>query len=729
MAGLFDTSDVGGPLASSVTPKEGIEGPAPLPSDGPRLFGMAVEAGMAGVSEYSAHKLRKGLQETGEERQAQLQEEKAKVYEDKFKALDFGRKQGMPTAQANARARALKAEALNAVPWAADKINAAYTSFFGGTGSTGFEVDPMEAAALAHQQKVMERAAAGGLSLQDAEMEINLEARNARDEALLQSTQLNQQNAANTFRPVFDNKQNTASMQVNIITRSLMPEGQSTLQPEQMAAAKSSISTLANQMRMELRAKSQTSDGRSLLEESTFKGLMADIDHWETKEKELLGDRDYLTTLRQIEEMGDLRATMHARELFYSVHVLDKGTGQAGVSAYFSGLQNPAYVANLVERLPALAKFVDPNTGQFQEVGATAFNSLLGVPEANDLIKGSENYLRNGGAHLATAMLADRKMLPVFETSVKQVGSEEEGVAQGVLDTYRDIGEIDPQGTAKMLAGPFPGLESKYPEESWKILVSSMNGMSQNVSSAIFRSGQAIPDYIKVIPSKHPDSRTFSLSTDTGEELPDSAKSVIAHQYAVLRNRPLVVDKFERSLGVPLTPEDVLEIFINNKVPDRLVEIATKGEKFEPYSQRMGLTQGGSRKRPMTEEEAARAREASMEELKAFGDAAKKYGPTPSNIKEGAEKAFEFSKTMTKKLWDFRRAVQERISAPPEPITAGTGLIAGTPEESITTVTNLLLTEEQAASIRNAATLEEKKALAIEYGIPKELVEKATRGR
>lgn len=714
MAGIFDTSNVTGTMGSAVTPKEGV---APVPSMGPQLAGLAIEAGKEVATQYQEGKVVRGLEEASKTRGEMLQEQRAKAYEDKFEAFALGQAQGMPTARANMMARATLNEAVNALPWAAERLKGVYQGYFGG-GSEGFEKDPLEVAAEEHYKAVVNRAAALGVGLKEGEISLRLDAHNSQQKAVLESIKLGQENASPYFQNHFSGLLNTSSMQINQMVRGQLQEGQTTLQAPQIQGLKGAIGEMAMQKRRELRALSRDPSGGMKIDEQTYERLAKEIDDWETKEVALLGNRDYLTVLKAVEETGNSEIALKAQQLLPGLMILNKGAGQVGIQTAIDMVQSPAKTENLIHKYPQFAHLMLNDTGKMRELTATSLEAMLGVPEPDSLIGNYQYSMSQGGAVVLASELADSSNTVLVEQILKQNGSEEEGVAKTAQQAARDLGQNAWEPTSKMLATVLPKFEGKYPEQSWSILLNSLDGVSQNIRGSIFRAGGGFPEEIRVTGSLHSEGRTFTLETSDGTELPDEAKQVIAHMFGALRNNPMMVERFEESLGIPLTPSDVLEIFINDKIPQRLEELVIGQQEFQPYRIREGLTKGGARTRPPTAEEQEAHREAFRKDMEAMNAFAKEYTPAPRHLVD----LFNYNAALLGKVKDFRTRVQRRvadsINPPTNSIPVREDLRSVAPEPQVPTITR-----ESFERIMRATTLEEKKAIAREEEIPDWLVD------
>ena len=718
MAGIFDTSNVSGALGSEVTPRNPTE---KAPSQGPALLSLGIEAGKEVAVQYQSGKITAGLEEASRTRAEELNEARVKSYEDKFEAFGLAREQGMPTPRANAMARATLAEAMNAVPWAADRLQGVYQGYFGGGGSGGsggFEQDPLEVAAEEHYKAVADRSAALGVSLKDGEVSLRLDAHNLQEEALLKRTKLGQENASPYFRNHFNGMLNTASMQVNLMVRGQLQEGQATLQAPQIAGLKGAIGEMAMKKRRDLRELSRDSEGGMKIDELTYERLAKEIDDWETKEVALLGNRDYLTVLKAVEETGNSEVSLKAQQFLGGLMIMNKGGGQAAVQTAVDMIQNPAKTANLVQRYPWFSQLMLNDTGKMKELTAVSLEAVLGVPEPDNLIGNHQQAMSQGGAVVLASQLSEPQNAILVEQILQQNGSEEEGTAAIAQQGSRDLGHHAWEPTSKMLANVLPKFEGKYPDQSWSILLNSLDGMSQNIRGSIFRAGGGFPQEIRVTAGLQMEGRTFTLETADGSELPEEAKQVIAHQFAVLRNNPMFVERFEQALEIPLTPADVLEILINDKIPARLEEMVIGQQEFEPYRKRFNLSRGGTRITAPTPEEQEANREAFRKDMEAMSAFAKKYTPAPRHLVD----LFNYNQALFGKVKDFRERVHKRVldsmDPPSTPIPVRADLSGVAPQPEVPTIS-----KESFERIRNATTKEEKRAIAQEEGIPEWLLD------
>lgn len=690
MAGVFDTSGMGEAEASPITVKAGV---APPPdTHGQLLRGLAVESGMEGVAQHALGAQQESLSTIQEQRNEELGQMRLKALNDKFDTLATGMQQGLPTAQANARARAALAEAKSSVPWIGTRADEAFKSFFGGSAG-GFEETPLEAAAKEHQLNVANTAAALGSNLRDAEMVVQTTAQNEVAEQILTQRKLGQENNEGAFRTYSNTAMQNSTVQAQAIFKGHLQPGETTLKAEALASVNASISTLAANMRRNLRNQAFKEDGTPYLTEDSLDKRFAEIDKWEEDQKALTSDRSYSTVMEAIRDEGNMELAVAANDMFPVFKIADEAGGQVLVGEVVKGLQDSRYVATLVARNPQLAKLFTEE-GQVRQLTAGGISKAFGRGEITDPdsnIEWARGSMQQGGAATSQAFFAEHANAPVTEAAYNQVSSEKPEEAKSAMSYHREAGAITPSETSHTLTSKvFQNYLRKKPDEGFKILSSSLEGMSQSFKSAFFLEASEIPTYVSVSPLAPIDGKartSFSISTEGGGAVPETAKATIAHQYKVLVNNPEYVQRFEELMGIPLTPAEVVEIMVNDSIHPKFYERATEQKEAGTFK---GF--------PKREEERI------FENLSLGGKMLKFWNAPRIPPKEIAKKAKEA-------IVDPAMSQMEDIFGKPEaPVM---------PE----------LTPEQVQEIKNLPTLEEKKAKALEFGIPQELIDSSTRGQ
>lgn len=690
MAGVFDTSDVGETQSSPITVKAGVAEPANQVAA--FLGGSAWGAYKEGTTQAALEQQEESLEDIQSKRNEELGAMRLNALNDKFDALSVGMTQGLPTAQANARARAALAEAKASVPWIGKRADDSFKAFFGGSAG-GFEPSPLEKAAAAHQEKVAATAAALGVSLREANMVVQTEAQNAAATQVLEQRKLSQEGNEGAFRDFTNTTIQSSTVQAQTILKGHLAPGSNVLKPEAMASVNASISTLAANMRTKIREQAFKADGTPYLTEDAIKARFDEVDVWEKQQKALVTDRSYLDLMNTIRDTGAAELAVASHEMFPVFKIADEAGGQVLVADMIKGMQDSRYVATLVARNPQLAKLFTED-GRVRQLTAAGLSKAFGKgeissPDSN--IRWAAGGMANGGAEASQAFLADPLNAPTTEAAYAQVSSEKPEEAADAMGYHRESGSITPSETARSLNGKvFKNYLRKKPDEGFKVLSSSLEGMSQSFKSAFFTAAQEIPEYVNVSGLSFKDGKTrtaFNISTEGGGTVPEEAKATIAHQYSVLVENPAYVQRFEELMGIPLTPAEVVEIMVNDKIHPKFYERAAEQKEAGTFK---GF--------PKREDERI------LENLSLGGKMLRFWNAPRIPPKAIAKKEREAMVDPAKSQ------MEEIFGAPKEPEVP-------------------TLTQEQVDEIKALPTLEEKKAKALEYGLPQEMIDAATRGR
>lgn len=710
MAGIFDTTDVSGPQETTLSVKQPI---AP-PKD---VFGLtvaekAVEGGMSAYKQKKLGEQEEALEDISTQREEALGQMRLKALTDKFDVLATGMEQGLPTAQANARARAALAETKAAVPWIGNEADEAFTSYFGGS-SKGFTLSPMEEAAQAVQEKIATTAATMNISLKSAQMVVETEAHNNANEQILRQKKINQQANVGAFRTYTNNMEHGATVTVQAKLKGLLPPGDGALKPESMNAMHLEIDSQVMQMKQKLRAGIFNKEGKPLMSFEDTSAMEQRIDAWGKEQKDALANRSYLNLIKSLKEQYSYETEIAAKTMLPVISLVDSAGGQVAVDAMLKGLMNPKYVPTLVAQYPPMAKFFNDDS-TMKQVTAAGIVKAYGFGQVLDPVDWADNAMEKGGAQSTQAYL--RENPSIAYQAYSQTTTENPEVAQAATTFHRQAGAVAPTETSRTLAGrAFREYADKHPDEGFKVMTASLEGMTQAFRQAYFNAEGVIPEYVSVTSNIEeaaagnrealtqgvdPYYRSFVVKTSDGMPVPPEAKEAMASQYRILKENPQYVQSYEQILGIPLTEMDVLEIMVNGKLHPKFKQRYKEQVKAGGFKGRESRTpQFGF--------------SAMLKQLKGNITTINPSETQGANI-FGEEKLP--AATSSGELSAEEMAVQAPII----------GNILGT---SVTQSPMTYLTEEQVAEIQSLPSLEEKKAKAIEYGVPKELVEQATRGQ
>jgi len=595
MAGIFETTEQGVAQASPITVKAGV---AEEDTFTPFIAELAAEAGMEGMAQTALGEQAQGLEAVQDQRNEELGELRLKTMSDKFDALSVGISQGLPTSQANTRARALLAETKAAVPWIADRADSSFKSFFGGSsGGKGFEMSPQEKAIKEYQENVTGVAATMGVSLSTAQTVVQTKAANDHAEQTLRQGKLSQENNEGSFRNYISSKTQNGSVMVQSIMEQHM-QGGNVLDAPGIRSVGASISTMANQMKMDLQREAFDPETKQpLLSTTSFNARVEEIDKWVTDQKALVGDRSYQDLVKAISETKNYETAIASKDIFPVISVINAAGGQLLVQGFLKGVKNPRYVKSLVAQHPQLARFFD-EAGKPQQVTAASLalaGGQVGITDPESNVKWARDALRQGGAETSQRFFEDPKNVSVTRTIYNQVNSENPEEAATAKDYHKKVGAISPSETGRTLSSEtFKAYAARNPDESFKVVANSVEGMATNFKSAYLDATGEIPDYIEF---KAPETKlgVFKATTSNGELIPAEARSTLSHAYSVLKNNPQYVEEYEKILGIPLTAADVMELSINGKVHKKYVDRmrAQEGEgEFKGASRRAVEKQG-----------------------------------------------------------------------------------------------------------------------------------------
>ena len=575
MAGIFETIGTGATRESPITVKPGA---AAADTFTPFITGLAVEAGMEGVAQHALSEQREGLEAAQEQRNEQLGEIRLKSLNEKFDALNIGVSQGLPTAQANARARALLAETKASVPWIGDRADQAFKTFFGGSaGGRGFEMSTQEKAIQEFQEDVASVSATMGVSLRTAQTVVQTKAMNEHDTQLLLRRSQEHDFNEGDFRNFISARQQTGSVNVQAIMEAEM-RGASVLSPQGIQSVSAAISTMANQMKLELQQQAFDKEGKPLLSQEALKQQDEAIDKWAQDQKVLIKDRSYQELAQSISETKTAELAIAAADALPFFSVLNKAGGAPLVESAVKAIQNPKYVPTLIAAMPQLAAFFDKE-GQPKQIllgSLAAAGGQAKITDPDSSIKWAQDAMKKGGAEISQRFLEDPKNIGSSYPIYQQVDNEDPAKSATAKQYHKDAGRISPSETGRTLSSPtFRQVYNKSPNTGFKVVASSVEGMANNFKSAYLTATGTIPDYVEI---SAPEQGFLTATTSDGDPIPNEAKVTLSHAYNALKNNPKYVAEYEKLLGIPLTPTDILELSINNKVHQKFLDRMTDQE-------------------------------------------------------------------------------------------------------------------------------------------------------
>jgi len=684
--GVFETGDQGGTLATTITPQQGLAVEDTLT---PFVAGLAAEAGMEGIAQHALGEQQSALEDAQEKRNTDLGDLRLKALNEKFDALSVGVSQGLPTAQANTRARAALAETKASVPWIADRADSSFKSFFGGSAGKGFQDSPEEKAIKDYQENVMGVSASMGVSTKTAQTVIQTEAVNDHSEQQLRTELLSQQNNEGAFRNYTNTQQQNGTVTIQAVMESQMQEG-NTLGPSGIQAVNATISNLAGKMRTALQKNAFDGEGKPLLTEDAMTKRIEGIDKWATDQKALIGDRSYQSLVKSMSETKDFELSIAGKDMFPVISIINEVGGQAHVQSYLTAIKDPRAVATLVAAQPQLAPFFDKE-GRAKQVTAAALahaGGQIGITDPDSAIQWAQGALTQGGAETSQRVLSDPRNVAVAETIYQQVSNDNPEIAAQAQDYHKKVGKISPSETGRTLSGEsFRAIYNKNPDEGFKVVASSVEGMSNNFKSAYLDSTGEIPDYVE-IQSPEGDTGFFKATTSDGSPIPEEARVTLSHTYNTLKSNPKYIEEYEKLLGIPLSPADVMELSINGKVHQKFLDrIAAQEAEFK-----------GAVRRDVDKQKAK------YEGLNAWSKAIKLLTGSRDPKKDSP--------------WVYMPAGSHMVSPEARQFDITTEPVAPEPQSK--------LTPEDAEYIKSAPNLEEKVRRAKLMGVPADDVDKIT---
>jgi len=700
MAGIFDTSNVSQTTESSATVK------APVAEAentmGTMALQLGLDAGKEVVTQHALGEQEEALAGIQEDRNAALGEMRLKALNSKFETLAAGIEQGLPTSQANARARAVLAETKASVPWIGNRADAAFKGFFGGSsGAGGFEPNPLEIAAREHQELVAKTAAMAGSSLIAAERAVKVDAMNKQGTANLLAASNDKANFKDSARAYTNMRMDNASVQAQYIMNSYLPEGTTTLGVNEMASVKSAVKLVYSQAREDLRKVSfRAADGMPLLSKDDLQEQYDAITAAEENQLSLIGDRDYQTIIKNLADVKQDEISYVANTMFSEWALANAAGGQVAVESLNKGIMSPKYVASLVADQPLLAKFFNPD-GTSKRVLASSIARMYGngLTDPTTNAKLSAMVLTPEGIELMQKMVQDHEQVGTARTGYDQLskGTPEQ---QQVAKVYHgESSKLNPKAVSKTLSTKnfTEYLQENVPEGS-KVLSVSLGGMSQAFKTAYYSAGVGVPGYIEIGSESDLDGNikasSFTATEENGEPIPDHAKGAIAAQYRAILSNPAYVQHVEEVMGIPLTASEVLELTLNDTLHPKFFERAQEQKEKGSF---LGA--------PGRKDLAAYNKSLASLHLQQKGTWTPFERETPEEImgKKPEGKMVDPAQSQIDEL--FKEKPKEK------------------PKEEFQ------LTQEQHDAIAAEPDLQKKKKLAIGFGADPEMINKATRGR
>jgi len=625
-----------------------------------------------------------------------------------------------------------------------DRADKAYQAFFGGGpsgvgdgrgGKVGFQEDPMEKAAREHMEQVYKVAASGGYTLQDANLMVEVGQRNLDNEAVMKERLLREQNSEPVFRSYVNEQLKTSTATVQVKARQLLDPETNSLKGDSLISVHREIDSLSAIMEQRLRINAFSPDGTPLITDGDFEKRRKEIEDWGKRQKELVGSSSYGAMLEAVQKEGDLRTSIAANDLMPALTVAFKAGGNAGSEMVIKAAQNPEYAGIVVQAFPQLASLFDKE-GAFQQHNVAALDKILGlgaISATGSKVDWSVGLNPKAVDALSAVMMAHPTTTSTATAAFNKVADEEDDEARASAErAMKDMGKNAPTLFPEVLQTPhFKKFMKDNPKAAGTVFMKGMEGIGMSVTEAFFNDGVPVPENIRII-APIAGSTRFSIETDNGDVVPDEVRKIIAHQYKMMRSNPRLVEHMEKALGIPLTPEHVMEIFLNGTIPETAIEDAV----FEGYATRQGggrdvLLQRGVAFRTPEQNEALRQER--REVVKKMDESVKAF--QMEGFYMGVDLARKIGKYLARPYAEIGESVRELVSPPSETIqsSVNSGMIQReeptAPESKLTPeiLSNIgkLPPQERAAELkRQGITKEEAMAEMEKWGLLPNMIEK-----
>lgn len=697
MADVFSTEDVGQVQDTPVGIRQGVQ-PA-QDTFGQLVTGLAVEAGLETVAQTAIGDQTRALEDVQNQRNDEIGEMRTRLVEQKFSALEEATRQGLPTSQANIKARAILAQTKAEVPWISDRVDASFKNFFGGSAK-GFEETSEEKAARETYETILNKAALNNVNLTEA-----------------QSMVLEEQAVINTQRQL-DYLKNTQSLvyerdvvpyqhqlfaaadhDLDSAYRQLIDKSTGTLTPDNLQSFNLLLNEKVKQIVSSLRSEVFPDGQTPFVTNTQYNQILSDIENYKKEWEGIVTNSDALLLNENLDKLETTNERRVGRFLMPAVSMGNAVGGAPVVEAIFKAASNPKHLSVLTAQNPEMGVLFTKD-GNLRRNFAISIANGMGQGVINTRAGVSlEEANRNGGYAATQIARRDSENSALGEGSWNASSSDNPEQAAVARAYNRGAGNLEPVETAKTLISPaFKDYGAREKDKAIVVFADSLDGMRANVIEHTVRAGLGAPKNIQV---ETVGQFKLNISTQEGVTLPEQANESISWQYRVLKENPLLVQEAEQILGIPLEPVDVLNLHLNDSVPDYLVDRIKEQEKEGAFEGKYlrDLKQRASR-------------------LKL----AQKAGQNSTIFRWLQKPVLDELEVKLKEVAasETRGMVQTKPLATPP--TEGDL----TPEEMTAAPE---LHPDDVSWIKAGKSLEEKKRRAERLGIPLDMIEKATRGQ